>query len=232
MKTLKVLALALSYPSSDLIRAVPELRAVVAADGALPRSAAERLDALLEDFGRSDLYDLQERYVFLFDRTRSLSLHLFEHVHGESRDRGQAMVDLRGVYEAAGLDIAERELPDYLPMFLEFLSMQPADTVRQYLGETLHILTALADRLARRGSPYAAAFEALVALSNAKARPDDLALVVAEGDDPEDLDALDAVWAEEPVTFGSSTMGSCGKDALAARLRAARRPADKLNPLA
>ena len=90
------------------------------------RSAtAIALDRLLDELATGDLYDLQERYVLLFDRTRSLSLHLFEHVHGESRDRGQAMVDLKALYERHGLLMSSSELPDHLPLFLEFLSDHP-----------------------------------------------------------------------------------------------------------
>ena len=101
---------------------------------------------------------MQERYVELFDRTRSLSLHLFEHVHGESRDRGQAMIDLKSLYEKNGLFLGAAELPDYVPVFLEFLSTRPLTEARTLLGQTAHILTALAERLEKRRSPYAAVF--------------------------------------------------------------------------
>ena len=68
--------------------------------------------------------EAQAKYDSLFERGRSLSLWLFEHVHGESRDRGQAMVDLMAQYDMAGFEINAKELPDYLPMYLEFLSHQ------------------------------------------------------------------------------------------------------------
>ena len=102
------------------------MRAALDAEGRLPQRDRDRLDRLLEEIATRDLYDLQERYVLLFDRTRSLSLNLFEHVHGESRDRGQAMVDLMELYERHGLAMAGKELPDHLPLFLEFLSEIPA----------------------------------------------------------------------------------------------------------
>jgi nitrate reductase molybdenum cofactor assembly chaperone NarJ/NarW len=123
--TLKVLSALLTYPTAELLAAVPEMRAALDAEGRLPRRNRDRLDRLLEDLAIHDLYDLQERYVLLFDRTRSLSLHLFEHVHGESRDRGQAMVDLKSLYERHGLFMDSSELPDHLPLFLEFLSQIP-----------------------------------------------------------------------------------------------------------
>ena len=114
---------------------------------------------------RGDLYALQERYVDQFDRTRSLSLHLFEHVHGESRDRGQAMIDLKSLYEQNGLYLSAAELPDFVPAFLEFLSTRPLAQARALLSQTAHILTALAERLQKRHSPYAAIFQALAALA-------------------------------------------------------------------
>ena len=102
-KTLKVLSAVLSYPTAELQAAIPEMRTVLDTEARLPRRNRDRLDRILDEIAAGDLYDLQERYVLLFDRTRSLSLHLFEHVHGESRDRGQAMVDLKALYERHGL---------------------------------------------------------------------------------------------------------------------------------
>ena len=201
--TCKVLSLLLSYPTAELAREASALGAAVAADGALADARRADLAPLLDELARRDLYELQERYVLLFDRTRSLSLHLFEHVHGESRDRGQAMVDLQQLYGGRGLEIAARELPDYLPMFLEFLSVLPEDAARATLGETVHIVAALRARLEARKSAYAGVFRAIEAL--ARTRPDKAAVdeILADPDaDPEDLAGLDRAWAEEPVTFG------------------------------
>ena len=124
-RTLKVLSALLSYPTAELQAAVPEMRAALDREARLPQRNRDRLDRILDEIATGDLYDLQERYVLLFDRTRSLSLHLFEHVHGESRDRGQAMVDLKSLYERHGLLMSSSELPDHLPLFLEFLSTIP-----------------------------------------------------------------------------------------------------------
>ncbi|MGB5812661.1 MAG: nitrate reductase molybdenum cofactor assembly chaperone, partial [Polyangiales bacterium] len=123
--TLKVLSLLLTYPTTELLEGLPELKAALVDDAALGDRELKLVTRLIDDIGRLDLYDAQERYVFLFDRTRTLSLHLFEHVHGESRDRGQAMVDLMAMYEADGFEIDAKELPDFLPMFLEYLSNKP-----------------------------------------------------------------------------------------------------------
>lgn len=226
--TLKVLSALLSYPTEELRQAVPELHAVVASEGIVSGKEREALDHLLDDIASHDLYDLQERYVLLFDRTRSLSLHLFEHVHGESRDRGQAMIDLKSLYEDNGLSISATELPDFIPLFLEYLSTRPLAEAAETLGQAAHIFSALAERLKKRGSPYEVVFHALVAIAAAKPTDADVADLMREPDpDPADLTALDAAWEDEPVTFGPGATGC--KDELVARLRAARRPAASPN---
>ena len=103
MKTFKVLSALLSYPTQDLIDAAPEFPAILDAEKVVPAARRGALDLLIEEIAIGELYDLQERYGLLFDRSKTLALHLFEHVHGESRDRGQAMVDLKAMYDKAGL---------------------------------------------------------------------------------------------------------------------------------
>ncbi|MGY4422997.1 nitrate reductase delta subunit [Bradyrhizobium sp. JR6.1] len=162
----------------------------------------------------------------MFDRSKTLALNLFEHVHGESRDRGQAMVDLKAMYENAGLVIAANELPDYVPLLLEFLSTQPLSEARELLGQTAHILAALAERLGRRESNYKAVFDALVAIAVETPRRDIVDELLKTPDtDPMDLVALDAAWEEEEVRFGPGTQGqgACGHEGLIAKLRHARR---------
>src|SRR6516165_9577920 len=142
-RSLKALSALLTYPTPELQQAVGELSETLEKETTLPFGVRQQLHRLLTELATDDLYDLQERYVLLFDRTRSLSLHLFEHVHGESRDRGQAMIDLKAQYEQAGLDISATELPDFLPLFLEFLSTRPAAEACATLGQPAHILAAL-----------------------------------------------------------------------------------------
>jgi nitrate reductase delta subunit len=149
-RTFKALSALLSYPTPELQVAVAEMRAALDQEARLPQRNRERLDRILEEIAVGDLYDLQERYVLLFDRTRSLSLHLFEHVHGESRDRGQAMVDLAALYERHGLAMSSSELPDHLPLFLEFLSAIPETEACALLGDTSHVLEAIRQRLKKR----------------------------------------------------------------------------------
>ena len=111
----KVLSVLLSYPTREMQLAVPELIAAIESDSSISRAGQDAIARLARDIESKDIYDAQERYVYLFDRTRSLSLHLFEHVHGESRDRGQAMVDLVEMYGESGIEISASELPDYPP---------------------------------------------------------------------------------------------------------------------
>lgn len=224
-RTFKVLSALLSYPTAELQQVARDMKAVLEAEKLLPARVLRAVIALLDEIQTRDLYDLQERYVLLFDRTRSLSLHLFEHVHGESRDRGQAMIDLQNLYAEKGLEIGTTELPDFVPLFLEFLSMQPRAEAYELLGQPVHILAALAERLRKRDSAYESVFRALVALANAKPKGEDIAAVLSEPDpDPDDLAALDAAWEDEPVQFGPGATDSC-KDGLIARIRAGRRPA-------
>ena len=224
MKTFKALSALLTYPTQELRAAADELRKAIRDDKLVPAAMCRQLDVLIDDIATGDIYDLQERYVLLFDRTRSLSLHLFEHVHGESRDRGQAMIDLKALYEKSGLFISAAELPDFLPLLLEYLSTQPFAEARETLGQTVHILSALAERLRKRRSPYEAAFRTLVAVAAAKPTAEAVAALLDEPEpDPTDLAALDEAWADEPVTFGPAAL-SC-KEGIIARIRAGKRPA-------
>src|SRR6478735_7484708 len=166
-KTPKVLSALLTYPTAELQAAVPEMRVALDREGCLPQRNRDRVDRILEELATGDLYDLQERYVLLFDRTRSLSLHLFEHVHGESRDRGQAMVDLKALYEGHGLFMSSTELPDHLPLFLEFLTTIPEVEACGLLGETSHVLEAIRQRLKKRKSAYSSIFSCAQALAEA-----------------------------------------------------------------
>jgi nitrate reductase delta subunit len=220
----------LTYPTAELQQAGGEIGGVLDGDNFIPSRIRSDLHTLVTELASGDLYDLQERYVLLFDRTRSLSLHLFEHVHGESRDRGQAMIDLKSQYEQADLFMSAAELPDFLPMFLEYLSTRPLKDACETLGQPAHIFAAIAERLRKRQSGYEAVFRALVALSAAKPKDDEVAALL-QLPDPEamDLAALDAAWEDEPVNFGPGSGDGC-KDGLIARVRGALRPAPDMPP--
>ena len=209
MKTYHALSALLTYPSTELQAAVPEIWQILVAEGLLRPSQLARLEPLLSDLETGDIFDLQERYVLQFDRARTLSLNLFEHIHGESRDRGGAMVDLLETYRAGGFDLVGPELPDHLPVLLEFLSTQAPEQAREILADAGHILVALAERLARRESIYAPVLAALVSLAQVDTSPEAEALLAEKDDDPEDLEALDAVWEEAMVTFGPDPNAGC-----------------------
>jgi nitrate reductase delta subunit len=185
-RAVKAVAVLLSYPTAETVGALPELRAV------LSDTALQPLFALLE----GDLLDAQEAYVETFDRGRRTSLNLFEHVHGESRDRGQAMVDLLRVYEEAGLQMTVHELPDYLPVFLDFVSTRTAKSARGHLREVAALLADIGEGLARRGSPYKALMDVLLVMAGKPPVPD-----ATEVTEDEELTpaALDAEWEAAPA---------------------------------
>jgi nitrate reductase delta subunit len=204
--TYKALAALLAYPDAELRAALPEIGASIDREAKLPRRERRALSALIAELGASDLIDAQERYVDLFDRGRATALNLFEHVHGESRDRGQAMVDLKATYAQAGLVLSANELPDYLPVLLEFLSTQPEAVARDMLEDCAHIVRSIGDALAKHGSAYATIFAAILSLAGQRGL----------GADPQSADErdrpLDDDWFEAPVVFGPSA--ACGpKDA-------------------
>ena len=209
-RTLKALSLVLSYPTRDLQAAMPEIGGVLAAETRLTSAMRRTLRPLIEDLGQSDIYDLEERYVMLFDRSRTLSLNLFEHVHGESRDRGGAMVSLIETYRAGGFEPATSELPDHLPVLLEYLATCSASEAHGILGDAAHIFEALQVRLTRRDSAYAAVFAALLQLTSTKADRSAVdELLQLPEDDPTNLDALDQVWEESEVVFGPDPNAGC-----------------------
>ena len=121
MISLKIISRLLDYPSAALFAAAPELINLVNNNLELDPPHQAKLVGFIEQLTARDIYDAQESYDLLFDRGRALSLLLFEHVHGESRDRGQAMVDLINVYKTKGFVLETEQLPDYIPLYLESL---------------------------------------------------------------------------------------------------------------
>jgi len=197
MKTLKLLAVLLSYPSEELVASLPEIARRLGEEPALRGATQDALAGLLAELNREDLLDLQERYVAQFDAGRATSLHLFEHVHGDSRDRGQAMVDLNALYRKSGFVLAVNELPDYLPAVLEYLATRPAGEVHELIEDCAHILRAVGERLAAGGSPYVAVFAAVLDLHGAAP------LAATKGAaKAQPAPMLDEEWDEAPVEFG------------------------------
>jgi len=222
-KTFKALSALLSYPSEELQAEVGGIRDLIEVEDIIPLSVRSEMEPFLTRLASDDLYDLQEHYVDLFDKTRRLSLHLFEHVHGESRDRGQAMVDLAALYEKHGLLVDAHELPDYLPLFLEYLSAQPLEDPQALLTDTAHIIAALEERLVHRNSAYASVFAAILATAGCHVASNEKPIDEADAA-PDDLGALDAAWEETAVTFGpGEPMGGCSVERLKIQMRAGRR---------
>jgi nitrate reductase molybdenum cofactor assembly chaperone NarJ/NarW len=195
--TLRVLAALLSYPHAGLRAHLGEMSSLLCADAALGAARLAELQALMRQVAASDPVDAEVAYVELFDRGRATSLYLFEHVHGDSRDRGAAMIDLGEMYAKAGLLLMPDELPDYLPAMLEFISTQPPREARNFLDEIAHLLNAIFAALQLRGSAYASVLGALLDMAGHKAQPLEPA---------RDAD-IDESWAEPPVFDGCSSQG-------------------------
>lgn len=212
--TFKALGAILTYPTPQLQAAAEEISAVIDAEQRLPKKAKSALHVLIAELADGDVLDLQERYVALFDRGRATSLNLFEHVHGESRDRGPAMVDLLQVYSRAGFSLASNELPDYLPVILEFLSQRPFVEANDMLSDCAHIVRRVGDMLRSRGSHYDAVPAALLAMIDetglsATAVKDMDSDTLAEVAVAADEKSLDEDWMDAPVIFGPEGAPDC-----------------------
>lgn len=222
--TLRALAALLSYPSAELKENAGEIRRSLRSEAVLPAAELARIESLLGRLEQAELLDLQSAYSELFDRSRSLSLHLFEHVHGDSRERGQAMIDLGQQYIESGFFLEASELPDFVPVFLEYASCLPARDAREMLSQPVHVFAALAERIDKRDTSYGSVFHALVALTKVRVDADARALV-DENTPAEDAADIDAEWEEAPVSFnlgGAHEMG--GPTGVVAKIRASNRP--------
>lgn len=194
----RALARLLDYPSDELLNLLPQLLAVLREEGALSSERLAEIEGLVLRLARGERYAVQALYVETFDRGRATSLHLFEHVHGDSRERGPALVDLAKTYEAGGMFFDASELPDFLPVVLEFASTQEPATARAFLAEMAHILNAIHTALIKRdNNPYAAAIGAVLELAGE--RPQAVQITV---DEP-----LDEAWEEPPAFDGCSSKG-------------------------
>ena len=224
MISFKAIGTLLDYPTIELQAAADEIEQALAEERALPPAELEGLRAFIDRLRASDIMDLQEYWIGLFDRSKRLALHLYEHSHGESRDRGQAMVNLALTYRMNGFELNAAEMPDYLPLFLEFLSVIPEVHARRYLTDALAIIEALRVRLEERDSPYAALLSALVTLASREADEGEVeAILAGEPEDPKYLEELDREWAEEPVEFSAgSALKDCPYAGDTARNRAAQ----------
>lgn len=203
MQLLQVMSLLLDYPTEEIQQHRPQIETVIH-QSALSESSRQALLHFVQQRLADELMEWQADYDSLFERGRSLSLLLFEHLHGESRDRGQAMVDLQGQYREAGLEISLKELPDYLPLYLEFLSTQGDENAQYGLQEVAPILALLAARTQQRQCDYQALFLALLELSGAEIDLSDIRQQIAGETRDDTAKELDKVWEEEMVSFMSA----------------------------
>lgn len=204
MLTFKLLGMLLSYPSEGLQEHMGEIKEAISGEGLIPMKLQRPLFDFMDDLARRNLMRVQEDYVALFDRGRAHSLYLFEHIHGESRDRGQAMVDLTDHYKAHGVTLSATELPDYLPLFLEFLTQIDFKEAQELLGETIHIIAGIGAKLKTKKSDYHQVFRALEALTNVKVDEKFLEQAVSEAKaEDSSLEALDREWEDAPAFDGT-----------------------------
>ncbi|EPR9083680.1 nitrate reductase molybdenum cofactor assembly chaperone [Cronobacter dublinensis] len=217
MTELLMISRLLEYPDAALWQHQQELFDALAGTEQLSLQNAHHLGVFIRDLLQEDLLDAQAAYSELFDRGRATSLLLFEHVHGESRDRGQAMVDLLAQYERAGLVLDSRELPDHLPLYLEYLAQLPAQEAVNGLQDIAPILALIGARLKQRESRYAVLFDLLIALSEAQIDTRRVSETIADEARDDTPQALDAVWEEEQVKFFADQ--GCAESDIAAHQR-------------
>ncbi len=215
MRSFRVLSRLLTYPQAELLAHMGEMKEVIVEEGLLKKSKLKNLFAFMDELEATNLMDAQETYVDLFDRGRSHCLHLFEHVHGESRFRGKAMIDLSERYRERGLQIDARELPDYLPLFLEFISICEVDEAQELLSQAAPVIATIGEKLKRRGSGYHHVMAMVISLSDVKI---DKAAIRKAADaalpDIKTLEELDLDWVEPEAFNGAPDCGICNTDTL------------------
>ena len=203
-ETPRALGVLLLYPTVELQEALPRIGRVLSAEEDLAPERRRELTSLLEELAKRELLDLEEAYTALFDRGTSLSLHLFEHVYGEGRERGQAMAELIELYRREGFSLTVNDLPDHLPALCEFLSIAPPPAAAEMLAGVAGILALLRRRLTQRESPYAAVMAALCDLAEgATVEPEAPETPEPVDDAEQELAEIDRAWEEAPVSFGA-----------------------------
>jgi len=216
MKTFKLLGLLLTYPEGTVYSESNELLETLRSEALLPEKFIKKVETFLIRQKAQDLMAVQEDYVETFDRGRAHCLHLFEHIHGESRDRGQAMINLSETYATKDLYIDNGELPDYLPLFMEYLSRCEFQDATELLGEAIDVIAVIGAKLKKYKSPYADIFTSIEVLSNVKADSEKLKTALRESrKDPETLEELDQQWKEaevftsDPLTDAAANSRTC-----------------------
>lgn len=199
MTLFKLLSALFEYPDQDLLHALPELMTIIREDATLQPCEREAIAAFASWLADSDLTEAQATYVKTFDMTPEHALHLTHHLFGEDRNRGPALIDLGEYYKSYGLELGSNELPDYLPLVLEFASMLEPVEAQVFLDPFAKVIAQLGANLDAAQSTWAP----LVRLVEAHARLVPSAFV------PPAQSATDSVCndddCETPVTWGNAT---------------------------
>jgi len=200
IKSYKILSLLLSYPNAELQKFLPQAITELQNESLLKPDKVKEIARFASHFGKTELTDWQAEYVQLFDYSRSASLHLFEHIKGDAKERGQAMVDLLEFYTDKGWSLSARELPDYLPALLEFLSLVEVQDAAEILAEPVNIINRIYLALKEKENPYRDILSAVISLS-AK-QPDEKAneLIIQDEESPDP----DADYDEKPIDFSGN----------------------------
>ncbi|MPY25057.1 nitrate reductase molybdenum cofactor assembly chaperone [Shewanella sp. YLB-07] len=214
MLILKVVSRLLDYPTEALFGAADEMISVVEQSDELSAQSRAALVEFIRQLTARELYDAQESYDLLFDRGRALSLLLFEHVHGESRDRGQAMVDLMNVYKSNGFEVDSSQLPDYIPLYLEYLSEKLPVYIQEWLGDICHILTMLSERLIERKCHYNVLLDSLIEVSGVEVDRAEIVDTVSKEVRDDTVEAIDKEWEDKEIRFDDPMVGDCPKSGI------------------
>ncbi|MEI3377468.1 MAG: nitrate reductase molybdenum cofactor assembly chaperone [Coriobacteriales bacterium] len=195
---LKALACLLLYPDEDLLTNLPEIESTLQGSEELDGESKRRLEELIGWIREADMSSLQAAYVSTFDIGKHGSLNLFEHTQGDSRDRGHVMVELNRLYKEHGLELTTTELPDHLPVFLEFLSGLEREDAQLWLESVIGPIEKIDRELQLDESPWEAVTAALLNFAGTERE------VASERTPDEMIPTLDAEYYESPVTFGGS----------------------------
>ncbi len=166
LKTYKIISLLLDYPSQEMMDALPQAKEEITKEGLLGVALCQQLDRFLCASASLSLQAWQMMYVEQFDCSKTVNLYLFDHLYGSSRERGQAMVDLKEMYLRSGLSMISGELPDYLPLFLEYLSIGASKEKAAELLQAVRPILQKIERVLRENDNfYMYLFAILVSLS-------------------------------------------------------------------
>ena len=202
MQTIKALGVLLLYPEDAIIEALYELRQVIEKEPLLSPEQTAAVVHCIEAMRSQRLLALPEQHVQLFDNSPKHALYLFQHLYGDSPDRGPAMADLIEMYRDHGYQPMANDLPDYLPLYCEFAAQFEEQEARALLGRALPVLELIALRLEQQGSAYSGVFSALGSLAIADEETEAVAqLLKVQARNSKTEQTLDEAWQERPVSF-------------------------------